>query len=91
MPEEAADLSFEEAVARLEAVVAELEGGSLPLEECLRRFEQAVALARHCSARLEAAERQISILTEEGGLRSLPGLPWEREEAGEEDPPDLLP
>ena len=66
----AAEPSFEEAVLRLEAIVANLEGGTLTLEESLAQFEQAVGLSRQCTTRLAAAEKQIQVLTEDG-LRPL--------------------
>jgi exodeoxyribonuclease VII small subunit len=65
MSEVHGDLSFEEAVTRLEDIVTDLEAGSLPLDECLRRFEQAVCLSRHCAAQLQAAEQQMSVLIAE--------------------------
>ena len=34
------ELTFEEALARLEKIVQEMEQGRLPLEECLKRFEE---------------------------------------------------
>lgn len=70
------NLSFEEAVGRLEQIVAALESGSLPLDECLRQFEHAVALSRHCSEQLDAAEKQIRVLTGEGSLRPAAGAAW---------------
>ena len=56
--------TFEEALAQLEAVVARLEGGDLPLEEALRAFEEGVRLARVCSGRLEDAEQRVRLLTQ---------------------------
>jgi exodeoxyribonuclease VII small subunit len=76
MSEALAGLSFEDAVARLEEIVSAMEAGSLPLEECLNRFEQAVGLSRYCAAKLEAAEQQIRVLTAEGELTSGEQLPW---------------
>jgi exodeoxyribonuclease VII small subunit len=55
--------TFEETLAKLEAVVAELERGDLPLEEALRAFEEGVRLARVCAARLEDAEQRVRLLT----------------------------
>jgi exodeoxyribonuclease VII small subunit len=55
--------SFEEALTQLEALVATLEGGDLPLEEALRMFEEGVRLTRLCTARLEDAERRVHLLT----------------------------
>jgi len=61
------DLKFEECLARLEAIVAALESGNLPLEESLKVFEEGVALARHCGRYLEAAERRIEVLAKDEG------------------------
>jgi exodeoxyribonuclease VII small subunit len=60
-------LSFEQALERLEALVAQLEQGDLELEEALAAFERGVALARRCSGRLEQAERRVEMLVREGG------------------------
>lgn len=59
-------LSFEEALARLEAVVAELEDGELQLEASLRIFEEGVRLSRQCAAQLDVAEQRVEVLTREG-------------------------
>ncbi len=59
----AAEPSFEDAVLRLEEIVAALEGGTLPLGESLRQFEEAISLSRYCAAQLEDAEAKIRALT----------------------------
>ena len=59
------DLKFEECLARLEQIVAALEGGNLPLEESLKVFEEGVALARKCGRYLEEAERRIEVLAKD--------------------------
>jgi exodeoxyribonuclease VII small subunit len=64
-------LGFEEALSRLEDLVAELEGGDLSLEDSLRTFEQGIRLVRQCSDRLKAADLRISQLEEEGNERPL--------------------
>ncbi len=61
-PEE--EFSFEEAMERLEKLVAELEGGDLPLEQSLRTFEEGVRLVRFCSDRLRTAELRVRELEE---------------------------
>ena len=55
-------LSFEQIVAQLSAVVAQLENGELPLEQALATFEQGVALSRLGSKRLDEAERRVELL-----------------------------
>ena len=66
--------TFEEALSQLEALVARLEGGDLPLEEALRAFEEGVRLTRLCAERLEDAERRVHLLmrTPEGTEREVP-------------------
>ena len=59
------DLTFEECLARLEQIVADLESGNLPLESSLKVFEEGVALARHCGRYLEDAERRIERLAKD--------------------------
>ena len=54
---------FEEALARLEAIVKNLEEGDLKLEESLRLFEEGVSLTRLCATRLDEAQRRIDLLT----------------------------
>ena len=55
-------LSLEEAMARLEAVVSNLENEKLPLDESLKLYEEGVKLATLCACELEAAKRKIKIL-----------------------------
>lgn len=60
------ELSFEEAFAELEATVARLEQGDLPLEEAIALFERGQALAAHCGLQLDAAELQVRQLMPDG-------------------------
>jgi len=58
------ELTFEEAFARLEQIVRQLEGGEVNLEESLRLFEEGVRLSRYCAQQLDAAEGKIVRLIE---------------------------
>ena len=53
---------FEEALQKLEAIVAQMEEGGLPLEETLKAFEEGVRLARFCASKLDEAERKVEKL-----------------------------
>lgn len=57
-------LTFEQAMARLEELVALLEKGEAPLEESLALFEEGMKLMKQCSALLDKAEKKITILTQ---------------------------
>lgn len=65
---------FEEALARLETIVAELEKGELALEQALQLFEEGVKISRFCSGKLDEAERKVDILLrgEKGQLVEAP-------------------
>ena len=56
-------LSFEEAVARLDKIVRDLENGKAPLSDSLALFEEGIALVRQCTEELDAAEKKITELT----------------------------
>lgn len=63
-----ADMSFEEALAALETVVGQLEGGQVPLEASIALYERGDALKKHCEARLKEAELKVQkIVGSEGG------------------------
>lgn len=53
------ELTYEEALAELEEIVALLEGGQGQLEEAIRLFERGQALATRCGVLLEAAELKV--------------------------------
>ncbi|MFC0634947.1 exodeoxyribonuclease VII small subunit [Brevundimonas balnearis] len=54
-----ADLSFEDALAQLEKIVAELESGQAPLERSIEIYARGAALKAHCEARLKAAQLRV--------------------------------
>ena len=66
MPE-AKSPDFEQALAELEALVARLERGDLPLDEALQTFERGVELTRHCQGSLKAAQQRVEILLQRNG------------------------
>ena len=53
------DMSYEEALAELEGIVAALEDGQSQLEQAIRLFERGQALAARCGVLLEAAELKV--------------------------------
>lgn len=54
-----AGLSFEQALAELEKIVAELESGQAPLERSIEIYERGAALKAVCETRLEAARLRV--------------------------------
>jgi exodeoxyribonuclease VII small subunit len=60
-----AGVKFEQAMARLEVIVGELEKGDLPLDESLRIFEEGIRLSKNCLKVLEEAERKVEVLVQD--------------------------
>ena len=54
--------SFEAALAELEAIVARMESGDLPLRESLEAYKRGAALLAYCQAALKDAEQQVQVL-----------------------------
>ena len=56
------EISCEEAFAQLEAAVAALQDGQMPLERALQSYEEGMKLAQHCNDLLEKAELRVQQL-----------------------------
>lgn len=57
------DMSFETALAELEAIVTKLESGQAPLQESIAIYERGEALKSHCDGLLKSAEAKIEKIT----------------------------
>ena len=64
--EQQAPENFEQALERLEKIVADMENGSLKLEEMIACFEQGQALIGFCTRKLNEVERKIEVLVKQG-------------------------
>lgn len=63
-----AEMSFEQAMAALEAVVERLESGDVPLADSIALYERGAALKAHCDEKLAEAQARIEqIRLGEGG------------------------
>jgi exodeoxyribonuclease VII small subunit len=56
-------LSFEQALAEIESIIEQIEGGEVGLEDSLRQYERGVALVNHCRGKLDRAQQQVEDLT----------------------------
>ena len=57
--------SFEEAMARLEAIVAEIESEELGLERQFELFQEGMALARFCDGKLSEVQKSVEVVLKE--------------------------
>lgn len=76
--------SFEDELRDLEAVVAQIDGGELSLEDSILAFEHGVALVRSLNLKLEEVEKKIEVLMRDnqGALRT---TPYRADSGGEDD------
>jgi len=80
-----ANLSFEDALQRLESLVEEMESDELPLESLLTHYEQGTRLAAVCQKKLAEAELKIQKLEKNAaGELELKPFPLEEETAEQE-------
>jgi exodeoxyribonuclease VII small subunit len=56
------DLSYEAALQQLEALVARMDSGQMPLDELLAGYARGAALLKLCRDKLAAVEQQIKLL-----------------------------
>lgn len=63
---DAAEHGIETSLARLEAIVEEIEQTPPPLETLIERYEEGMKLLKACREQLDAAERRIEIITRSG-------------------------
>ena len=59
-------ITFEKAMARLDKIVAEMESGSLSLEEMISHFEEGQSLIKFCGKKLNEVERKVEMLVKKG-------------------------
>jgi exodeoxyribonuclease VII small subunit len=73
-------MPFEKAMEQLQLIVQELESGDISLDIALKKFEEGIKLSKYCSAKLEEAEKKITLLMENanGTISELPFADEER-------------
>ena len=73
-----AEIGFEVALSQLEDIVRLLEGGDLPLDEAIDRFQSGMHLVRVCREKLQAAEQKVEIVIASG--QSITTVPFDEKE-----------
>jgi exodeoxyribonuclease VII small subunit len=76
--------TFEQALQRLEAIVRDMEGGTLSLDVMIQRFEEGQALIAVCNRKLNEVERKIEMLVRKDGETAT--APFEGDDGGDGEP-----
>ena len=61
--------TYEQALAELDRLVAQMESGQLPLDELLDGYRRGAELLNFCRGRLQSVEEQVKVL-EDGQLKT---------------------
>ncbi|HRC36946.1 MAG: exodeoxyribonuclease VII small subunit [Rubrivivax sp.] len=61
--------SYEQALAELDRLVTQMEGGQLPLDQLLDGYRRGAELLAYCRGRLQAVEEQVKVL-DDGQLKA---------------------
>lgn len=58
------DWSYEETLARIESITAQLETGEMPLAEVFEQFSEAVGSLKQCDQFLQDKQKEAALLIE---------------------------
>ena len=72
------DLTFEQAMQRLEEIVSLLEDGKAPLNESMALFEEGTKLSAYLSQLLDTAEPKVTMITVRDGAET--EIPFDTQE-----------
>lgn len=61
------EMTFETALARLEQIVKELEGGSVPLDDLMKLYDEGTELVKLCTEKISAAEQKVRLVQMKNG------------------------
>ena len=72
------DLTFEQAMKRLEEIVSRLEAGDVPLDQSMTLFEEGTKLSAYLSKLLDTAEQKVTMITAQNETET--EVPFDTEE-----------
>lgn len=59
------EITFEKALQELESIIKDLESGSIPLEEAINKYTDAMNLVKICQEKLDKATKQVNKIVNE--------------------------
>ena len=63
------EISFEEAITKLESIVKELESGNCSLDDAMNKYADGMSLAKFCGDKLNSATEKVNKILTEGELK----------------------
>jgi len=62
IPADIAEMNFEDALAELERIVRQLEGGNVKLDDAISAYQRGAALKQHCEGKLREAQAKVDMI-----------------------------
>ncbi|MFD2637400.1 exodeoxyribonuclease VII small subunit [Piscibacillus salipiscarius] len=75
------ELTFEQAMQKLEGIVEKLEEGDVPLEQAIEYYKEGMKLSNYCNQKLQSVEEEITEVMKESGE----AVPYQMEEESNRD------
>ncbi len=60
-----AEVKFEDSLSKLERIVSDLEGGSLNLDDAIKKYEEGMKLSTFCYKKLDEIQKKIELLVKD--------------------------
>jgi exodeoxyribonuclease VII small subunit len=79
------ELSFEDAMSRLDEIVGAMETDRMPLEEMIRSYEEGISLLKNCRQRLDGARRRVELISADLESGKASTSAFDADDATEED------
>ncbi len=64
------EMTYEQAVSELEEIISKLESGEASLDDSIALYSRGMELSKFCKEKLDAIEKKISILSQDGASES---------------------
>ena len=64
------EMTYEQAVSELEEIISRLESGEASLDDSIALYSRGMELSKFCKEKLDAIEKKISILSQDGAVES---------------------
>ena len=63
------NLTYEQAINRLEQIITKLESNDVPLEESIELFQEGVKLSQYCDNKLKTIQQKVAQIYENGEMK----------------------
>jgi exodeoxyribonuclease VII small subunit len=77
---QATEMTFEQAMERLDEIVSSMEGNRMPLEEMVSAYEEGSQLLKLCKGRLDHARHRVELITQRANSTEPELVPFDPQE-----------